>query len=114
MRFFRNDTGNPDAYYEPNSVNGPIQDARFAEPPLKISGDADRYSHRVGNDDYTQAGNLFRLFNAEQRQRLFNNIAEAMQGVSQDIIERQLRHFDQADAAYGRGVREVLKTRNKV
>ena len=34
-----------EAYYEPNSFGGPTQDARFAEPPLKISGDADRYSH---------------------------------------------------------------------
>jgi hypothetical protein len=33
---------NPDAYYEPNSFNGPVQDERFREPPLKISGDADR------------------------------------------------------------------------
>jgi len=31
---------NPDAYYEPNSFNGPVQDERFREPPLKLSGDA--------------------------------------------------------------------------
>jgi catalase len=49
------------AYYEPNSFGGPVQDARFAEPPLEIIGDADRYNHRDGNDDYTQPGNLFRL-----------------------------------------------------
>src|SRR6476620_1923067 len=30
---------NPDAYYEPNSFNGPQQDKRFSEPPLKLSGD---------------------------------------------------------------------------
>ena len=29
------------------------------EPPLKISGDADRYSHRVGNDDFSQPRALF-------------------------------------------------------
>jgi catalase len=51
MRFFDPAT-NPDAYYEPNSFNGPLQDERFAEPPLKISGDAARYDHRDGNDDY--------------------------------------------------------------
>src|SRR5580704_255589 len=42
--------------YEPNSFGGPVEDPRFKEPPLKISGDADRYDHREGNDDYTQAG----------------------------------------------------------
>src|SRR6201988_2352404 len=44
----------PDAYYEPNSFNGPAQDPSFKEPPLKLSGTADRYSHREGNDDYRQ------------------------------------------------------------
>jgi len=97
-----------DAYYEPNSFNGPVQDDRFAEPPLKISGDADRWNHREGNDDYTQPGNLFRLMSDDQKQQLFNNLAEAMQGVPLEIIERQLVHFTKADPAYGAGVRKAL------
>ena len=108
MRFFKNDTGNPDAYYEPNSFGGPQQDNSVAEPPLKIAGDADRYNHRAGNDDYTQAGNLFRLFDEGQRERLFMNIAETMQGVPEFIVERQLEHFAKADPAYGAGVRKAL------
>jgi catalase len=108
MRFFDNNTANPDAYYEPNSFNGPAQDPSVAEPPLRISGDADRYNHREGNDDYTQAGNLFRLFDDGQRQRLFSNIAAAMSGVPQKIVERQLAHFEKADPAYGAGVRAAL------
>jgi catalase len=47
-------TGNSDAYYEPNSFNGPVEQPSAKEPPLKISGDADRYNHRIGNDDYSQ------------------------------------------------------------
>ena len=43
---------------------------RFNEPPLTISGDADRYDHRAGNDDYGQAGDLFRLMSAGQQQQL--------------------------------------------
>jgi catalase len=42
--------------YEPNSFGGPVEDPSVKEPPLKISGDADRYDHRKGNDDYTQVG----------------------------------------------------------
>lgn len=112
MRFFPNCT-NPDAYYEPNSFEGPKEDKRFAEPPLKISGDADRYDHRIGNDDYTQPGNLFRLFNDEQKARLFSNFADAMYGIPQFIIDRQLAHFDKADPAYGQGVREALLKKAK-
>jgi catalase len=108
MRFFDNNTANPDAFYEPNSFNGPKEDKSVAEPPLRISGDADRYNHRIGNDDYTQPGDLFRLMNPEQRQRLFSNIATAMSGVPQFIVERQLAHFDKADPAYGAGVRAAL------
>jgi catalase len=108
MRFFDNNTANPDAYYEPNSFNGPAEDPSVAEPPLRISGDADRYNHREGNDDYTQPGDLFRLFTAEEKQRLFSNIATAMTGVPTPIVERQLAHFDKADPAYGAGVRAAL------
>ncbi len=100
-----------DAYYEPNGFAGPAEDERFAEPPLKISGDADRWNHRDGNDDYTQPGNLFRLMSDDQKQQLFGNIAEAMQGVPREIIDRQLAHFDRADPAYGAGVRDALKSR---
>jgi catalase len=108
MRFFRNDTGNPDAYYEPNSFNGPAQDPAVAEPPMRISGDAERYNHREGNDDYSQAGALFRLMDEGQRRRLFANIAAAMAGVPEFIVERQLQHFAKADPAYGAGVRAAI------
>ena len=108
MRFFRNDTGNPDAYYEPNSMGGPAQDPAYGEPPLKISGDADRYDHRAGNDDYSQAGALFRLFDEGQKARLFQAIAGAMAGVPQEIVARQLAHFAKADPDYGAGVAKAL------
>ena len=104
MRFFRNDTGNPDAYYEPNSFGGPAQAPEYREPPLRISGDADRYDHREGNDDYTQAGDLFRLMDDGQRTRLLDNIAEAMDGVPVEIIKRQVAHFYRCDPDYGAGV----------
>jgi len=97
-----------DAYYEPNTFGGPAEDGRFSEPPLKISGDADRWNHRAGNDDYTQPGNLFRLMSDAQKLQLFQNLAEAMQGVPREIVERQLIHFDKADPAYGAGVRAAL------
>ncbi|HRF09142.1 MAG TPA: catalase [Xanthobacteraceae bacterium] len=95
---------NPDAYYEPNTVGGPAQAEQYREPPLKISGDADRYNHRDGNDDYRQPGDLFRLMTADQKQQLFHNIKAAMDGVPVEIIKRQLVHFYKADPEYGKGV----------
>jgi catalase len=107
MRFFPNNP-NPDAYYEPNSFEGPVESADFAEPPLKISGDASRYDHREDNDDYVQPRALFNLFDEGQKARLFSNIAEAMQGVPDNIVERQLGHFEKVHPDYAAGVRAAL------
>ncbi|MCD2516419.1 catalase [Massilia sp. G4R7] len=79
------------------------------EPELPISDDAGRYDFRGMEDDYTQAGNLFRLMTAQERQNLCDNLAGALSTVDEDIVLRQLRQFDKADPAYGRGVREALK-----
>lgn len=100
--------GGSDAYYEPNTFNGPEQDEAFREPPLTISGDADRYNHRDGNDDYSQPGNLFRLMNKEQKQQLFANLADALDGVPAKIIKKQLGHFHKADPAYAAGVAKAI------
>jgi catalase len=108
MRFFDNNTKNPDAYYEPNSFDGPKDNKQFGEPPLRLHGGADRYDHRDGNDDYSQAGNLFRLFDAGPKQRLFENIAAAMQGVPEVIQYRQIGLFAKCDPAYGAGVAKAL------
>ena len=94
--------------YEPNSFGGPKDCPALAEPPLKLEGDADRYNHRAGNDDYTQPGALFRLMSAEQKERLCGNIARHMTGVPQEIQLRQICHFFRADPAYGLGVAKAL------
>ena len=115
MRFFPQMTGNTDAYYEPNSFNGAAEDAKYAEPPLKISGDAERYSHRIGNDDFSQPRALFELFDAGQRQRLYNNLAAAMYGIPQEIADRQIALFTKVHPEYGAGVKAALEheTRSK-
>jgi catalase len=94
--------------YQPNSFGGPVDEVQYKEPPLRISGDADRYDPRAGNDDYQQAGALYRLMSVEQKRQLIANLVGAMQGVPEFIQVRQLKHFYQADAAYGQGVAEGL------
>ena len=106
MRFDGNGGGTVN--YEPNSVNGPAEDASAKEPPLAISGDADRFDHRAGNDDFTQAGNLFRIMPKDEQDRLMDTIAGAMAGVLSDIVDRQLGYFRNADAAYGVGIAQRL------
>ncbi|WP_096785781.1 catalase [Rhodobacter sp. CZR27] len=107
MNFFGHRTGAVDAYYEPNSVPGAaVEDPTVAEPPLRISGDAARWNHREGNDDYSQPRALHdRVMNDEQRARLYMNIAEAMAGVPEDVVARAIGQFDLVSPAYGDGIR---------
>ena len=106
MRFDGNQGGAVN--YEPNRFGGPVEDPAFREPPLRITGDADRYDHRAGNDDHVQAGNLFRLMSEAQQARLMDTIAGAMQGVPEEIVRRQIAHFHRADPAYGEGIARRL------
>ncbi len=101
---------NPDAYYEPNSFGGPVADPSVEEPSHRYAGDVARYDFRGEADHFSQPRALFNLFDDDQKHRLFHNIAAAMQGVPQFIIDRQLALFDRVDSAYGAGVRQALAT----
>jgi catalase len=104
--------GGASVNYDPVQSNGSNPHGMgHGEPALALDGAAGRYDGRGKEDDYTQAGDLFRLMPADEQQNLFNNIAGPLSQVSAEIIARQLAHFDQADAAYGAGVRQALKAR---
>jgi catalase len=64
--------------------------------------------NRDGNDDYGQPRALFNLFDESQKSRLFSNIAEAMQGVPDFIVERQIGLFGKVSLEYADGVRAAL------
>jgi catalase len=89
-------------------LSGRTQDLSFKESPLRILGDADRYDHDVGNEDYSQPGNLFRVMNAEEKARLIGNIVRSMKDVPREIQLRQIGHFARADPNYGLGVARGL------
>ena len=94
--------------YEPNSFNGPTQDASYRERPRTITGSVDRHNHRLDSDYYSQPGNLFRLMKPEARERLIGNIVASMKSVPRRIQELQIQHFYKADPAYGSGVAKGL------
>jgi len=103
MRFDGNGGARPN--YEPNSYSqAPKQAPEYREPALALSGAADRYDHRTDDDYFSQAGDLFRLMNAEQKALLIGNIVGAMGSVSREVQVRQIAHFLRADPAYGAGV----------
>ncbi|MBM3606612.1 MAG: catalase, partial [Alphaproteobacteria bacterium] len=106
MNFFGHQAGNADAYYEPNSFGGPVEDPAFAEPPLRISGEAGRHPHQQQLDDYVQPRALHdSVLTEEERGRLYRNLAAAMEGADEAIVERALMHFDRISPDYGAGIR---------
>jgi len=95
------DNGGGGVNYEPNSFGGPTEHPLVAEPPLKLSGAARRYDQREGNEDYRQAGDLYRLMDADQRSQLIQNLLVSLKAVPQFIQIRQIAHFVKADREYG-------------
>ncbi|MDB5301448.1 MAG: catalase [Phycisphaerales bacterium] len=96
--------------YWPNSIAGtPTPDPAFADPAWQLGQTiVDRFDSTVGHDDFTQPGNLYRLFDEGQRDRLTTRIAGALGQARPEVQMRQLCHFFRADADYGRRVAEKL------
>lgn len=94
--------------YEPNSLGLWQQCAEAKEPPLEICGAAYHWDHREDNDYFTQPGMLFRVMTPKQQEILFENTAEELAEVDDEIKRRHVRHCLKADTAYGEGIAKAL------
>jgi catalase len=107
MRVDDNGGGGPN--YNPNSFIGPVADPKAAEPPVEVSGMAARHPEAITDDDFVQAGNLYRqVMTEEARTHLVGNIVGHL-GHAQTYIQlRQTALFFKADREYGTQVAEGL------
>jgi catalase len=108
MATARDYAGRPN--YWPNSREGtPQPDERFKDPAWEL-GEVivDRYDSTKDHDDFTQAGDLYRLFDDAQRDRLTTRIAGVLRQARPVVQQRQLPHFFAADPDYGRRVAAKL------
>ena len=96
--------------YWPNTREGaPEPEPKFKDPAWKLGQTiVDRYDSTEDHDDFTQAGNLYRMFDEGHRDRLTTRIAGVLGDARQDVQMRQLCHFFRADPEYGRRVAEKL------
>ena len=107
MRFDANGAGRPNYY--PNSFGGPVPDPSAGEPPFDVSGQAARQPYAHENDDFVQAGALYREVMTDQdRAHLVGNITGHLRGAQKRIQLRQCAIFYKADADYGTRVAEAL------
>jgi catalase len=107
MRTDANAGGGPN--YWPNSFGGPEPEPSAKEPPIELSGAADRSEFNYPNDDFVQAGNLYRdVMTVEDRDHLIGNIVAHLGNAQKRIQLRQAAIFMKADLEYGRRVAEGL------
>jgi catalase len=101
--------------YEPNSFGGPQQTGKPLWAPIEVAGLTGNHApvHYPEDNDFVQAGDLYRLMSEKAKERLIANIAASLSKVSrQEIVERSIGHFRQADQEYGDQVaRAVVKNR---
>ncbi len=107
MRFDGNAGGGPN--YWPNSMGGAGPDPSVAEPPIELEGDAARHPQELTDDDFFQAGELYRrVMTDTDRDHLIGNIVAHLGGAQKRIQLRQSAVFYKADPDYGRRVADGL------
>jgi catalase len=98
--------------YEPNSHDGPAQTDQQLAAPLAISGYTGTHAApaHTKDDDFFQAGELYRLMSQEEKSRLIANLAGSLAQVDRDdVVEANLAHFHAADPEYGKRLEAAVR-----
>jgi len=96
--------------YWPNSYGGPAPDPKTGEPQFELTGSAGRFPYSFPNDDFVQAGALYRkVMTNQDRANLIGNIVDHLGGALKRIQLRQTALFYKVDPDYGRRVARGLK-----
>ncbi|MBU0518128.1 catalase [bacterium] len=108
MSFKGNSGGGPNYY--PNTLGGPEPDPSVAPPQIKLEGWAGRHPYTFAQDDFVQAGELYRkVMTDTDRDHLIGNIVNHLSGAKRPIQLRQTALFFLADEDYGTRVAQGLK-----
>ncbi len=108
--FMRSDrNGGGSANYWPNSLGGPQPDPVAMDPAFALTGMADRHVYALVDDDFVQAGDLYRnVMKDGDRANLVKNIVGHLKNALTRIQLRQAALFYKADPDYGARVAQGL------
>ena len=103
------------ANFYPNNramAGEPAEAVQYAEPPMPLEQDAwlDIYDTQ-DDDNFSQAGELYRIMNESQKQQLVSNIADGLSQATADVQQAMFAQYDAADDDYGRRVKEAVMAR---
>ncbi len=92
----------------------PAEVSDVAEPPMPLEQDAWLGIHDNRDDDnFSQAGDLFRLMSPCQKGQLVRNIAAGLHQCTDDVQQRMLAQYEQADPQYAAMVKQAIATYQK-
>ena len=92
----------------------PAEVPDVAEPPMPLEQDAWLGIHDNRDDDnFSQAGDLFRLMSPCQKGQLVHNIAAGLHQCTDDVQQRMLAQYEQADPQYAAMVKQAIATYQK-
>ncbi|SHF80552.1 catalase [Marisediminitalea aggregata] len=92
----------------------PAEVPDVAEPPMPLEQDAWLGIHDNRDDDnFSQAGDLFRLMSPCQKGQLVHNIAAGLHQCTDDVQQRMLAQYEQADPQYAAMVKQAIATYEK-
>gem|GEM_PF-698591 len=101
--------GDGGSNYWPNGFGVPAPNLTAGEPPFDVSGQAVRHPFAHPNDDFVQAGNLYRnVMTDPDRKNLIGNIVDHLGKAQKRIQLRQTTILYKADPDYGNRIAEGL------
>ncbi len=101
--------GSAPNYWPNTNAGAPQPDEKYMDPTWNLGQTiVDRYDSSQDHDDFTQAGNLYRMFDEAHKDRLTTRLAGVLKDARPEIQMLQICHFSRADEDYGRRVAEKL------
>lgn len=111
-----NQGGGVNFYPNDRTAEGaPAPVAEVAEPPMPILGEAWVKAYDTQDqDNFSQAGALYRLMSENQKSQLVGNIAGGLVHATESVQERLLEQFNAADPDYARRVKSAMTALGEV
>ncbi|WP_300559891.1 catalase [Companilactobacillus sp.] len=107
--YMKADNQGSEGNYEPNSFDGPKEDHDASVAPVQAEGIIGNqpYSYKV--DNTSQAGDLYRLFSDDEKERLIGNVASGLTAANSDEITKlEITQMYGADKDYGTRVAKAM------
>ena len=100
--------------YQPNSYGGPVQTGEPLYNGFDVSGVTGARIEPLDaeDNDFRQAGDLYRLMPEDAKTRFVQNVAGSLSQVTLDeVITRSIEHFRNADDGLGERLTVAVRAR---